>query len=521
MQNSDMAFFHKATTIFCGSLDIQKVLQHSLDFLKDYMPIESSGMNIYDPQTRTILKIASAGAIDLQMPDAPITLSDEAVKEVENDNNGASEIINRLEDHFLGRLVWKMLGKKEMSVLILKLSIDDQKLGVLALATRGHDQYTEEHARLLKLVHDPAAIALSNNLQHKEVVKLKELLEDDNQYLNRQLHHIAGDEIIGSEYGLKHVMEMVRQIAPQKSLVLLMGETGVGKEVIANAIHYSSSRAGGPFIKVNCGAIPESLIDSELFGYEKGAFTGALSLKRGLFERADKGTIFLDEIGELPQTAQVRLLRVLQNKEIERVGGNSPIPVDIRVITATHRDLPKMISQGQFREDLWFRLNVFPITIPPLRQRTSDILALTQYFMEKKAQEMNLSKQPILASGALDRLQAYHWPGNVRELENIVERTIIRNMVGTASNALEFSTLHSKLTGNQQQISSNNPKGSILLDDVTRHHILEVLKMVDGKVKGTNGAAALLGINPSTLRNRMQKLNIPYGRVRLRSYHPH
>ena len=171
-----------------------------------------------------------------------------------------------------------------------------------------------------------------------------------------------------------------------------------------------------------------------------------------------------------------------------------------------------MIDQGQFREDLWFRLNVFPITIPPLRQRNSDILALTQYFMEKKAQEMNLSKQPILAPGALDRLQAYHWPGNVRELENMVERTIIHNMVGTSSNALEFRTLYSSSSTTQQDVSHNSSKESILLDDVTRYHILEVLRMAGGKVKGENGAAALLGVNPSTLRNKMQKLKIPYGR---------
>jgi len=514
MQNSDMAFFHKATRIICGSLDLHKVLQLVLEFFEDYMPIDSIAMSIYDPYTRTIVKIASAGAADLQLPEDPFELSDEAVEAIEDEDEGVVEIKNRLGDDILGRLVWEKLGKKELSILLLKLVIDGQKLGVLALVAKGHHQFTMEHARLLELVHVPAAIALSNNLQHKEVLKLKDLLEDDNQYLNQQLHRIAGDEIIGTEFGLKQVMEMVRQIAPQKSLVLLMGETGVGKEVIANAIHYSSPRAGGPFIKVNCGAIPESLIDSELFGYEKGAFTGALSLKRGLFERADKGTIFLDEIGELPQTAQVRLLRVLQSKEIERVGGNSPIPVDIRVITATHRDLPKMIIEGQFREDLWFRLNVFPITIPPLRQRNSDILALTQYFMEKKAQEMNLSKQPILAPGALDRLQAYHWPGNVRELENMVERTIIRNMVGTSSNALEFSTLYSSSSHTQQEVCLNSPKESIFLDDITRSHIREVLKMVDGKVKGENGAAALLGVNPSTLRNKMQKLKIPYGRRR-------
>ena len=224
------------------------------------------------------------------------------------------------------------------------------------------------------------------------------MLADDNRYLYDELRSVSGDEIIGSDFGLKTVMEMVRQVAPLDSPVLLLGETGTGKEVIANAIHYSSPRKDGPFIKVNCGAIPETLLDSELFGHEKGAFTGAISQKRGRFERADKGTIFLDEIGELPLQAQVRLLSVLQTREIERVGGTSPIPVDIRIISATHRDLEEMIASRRFREDLWFRLNVFPITIPPLRQRREDIPALLHHLMERKSRELS-SRRDLCFTG--------------------------------------------------------------------------------------------------------------------------
>ena len=246
---------------------------------------------------------------------------------------------------------------------------------------------------------------MSKALEHQEIIRLKDMLADDNRYLFDELRSASGDEIIGSDFGLKAVMRMVQQVAPLDSPVLLLGETGTGKEVIANAIHYSSPRKDGPFIKVNCGAIPETLLDSELFGHEKGAFTGAISQKRGRFERANKGTIFLDEIGELPAQAQVRLLRVLQTKEIERVGGTTSIPVDIRIISATNRNLQEMIASGRFREDLWFRLNVFPIMIPPLRQRREDIPALVHHFIERKSKELKLTERPVLAPGAIG--QAY------------------------------------------------------------------------------------------------------------------
>jgi transcriptional regulator with GAF, ATPase, and Fis domain len=347
---------------------------------------------------------------------------------------------------------------------------------------------------------------MSNALKHQEVLKLKDLLADENRYLHDELQRLSGDEIIGADFGLKGVLDLVHQVAPLASPVLLLGETGTGKEVIASAIHRASPRRDNPFIRVNCGAIPETLMDSELFGHEKGAFTGALSQKRGRFERAHDGTIFLDEIGELPPEAQVRLLRVLQEKEIERVGGTESLSVDIRVIAATHRDLPHMIAQGTFREDLYFRLKVFPINIPPLRERRGDIPALVQHFLHKKASEMKLGYEPTLTASALERLMAYDWPGNVRELENAVERALILNQ----GKPLTFADLD--VSPHPFPDSAEREDELLTLDQVMDNHIRNILKMTGGKVEGKGGAAELLGLNPGTLRHRMRKLGIPFGR---------
>jgi transcriptional regulator with PAS, ATPase and Fis domain len=304
-------------------------------------------------------------------------------------------------------------------------------------------------------------------------------------------------------------MEMIKEVAPLDSPVLLMGETGVGKEVFANAIHSLSVRRDAPFIRINCGAIPETLIDSELFGHERGAFTGAIRQTRGCFERADKGTIFLDEVAELPLQAQVRMLRVLQEKEVVRVGGSEKIRVNIRIIAATHQNLQDMVKNGRFRSDLWFRLHVFPIMIPPLRDRKEDIPALIHHFIHKKARELQLKEIPSVSRGAMEPLLAYSWPGNVRELENVVERALILSRGGE----LAFNNII--LVGNDD----NEPKSTTVsdpdilkLDDVVSKHIYRVLKMTRGKINGPGGAAEILDMNTGTLRHRMKKLGIPYGR---------
>jgi transcriptional regulator with GAF, ATPase, and Fis domain len=405
------------------------------------------------------------------------------------------------------------MGLGAFSEIILHLKIDEEKLGVVLVYSGDVDGFTDEHARLMSLLHDPFAVALANVLKHRELLRLKDLLADDNRYLQQELRHISGDEIVGARYGLRDVMELVWQVAPLNSHVMLTGETGVGKEVIANAAHYTSTRREGPFVKVNCGAFTENLLDSELFGHEKGAFTGAVQSKRGRFERAHKGTLFLDEVGELPPAAQVRLLRVLQDGRIERVGGVEPIAVDVRIVAATHRNLAAMVREGTFREDLWFRLNVFPIHIPPLRERKSDIPALVHHFIDRKLKAFNLSEHPVIAPGTMEKLIACPWPGNVRELENMVERSLIRHRSRGEGKPLEFTGL----AGESTVFESSPPLTDLsdrpmTLDGAMRHHIESVLRTTGGKIQGKDGAAAILGIHSSTLRSRMDKLGIQYGR---------
>ncbi len=413
------------------------------------------------------------------------------------------------QKHLMADEMFQFHGTEVTSLMVLALGLDHKVVGggSLALATEGDRKFTQQHADLLALLREPFAIAMSNALRHREVKKLWDILADDNRYLQSELQRLSGDEVIGANFGLKDVMHKVHQVATLNSPVLLLGETGVGKDIIANAIHYSSSRSDGPFVSVNCGAIPETLVDSELFGHEKGAFTGAIAQKRGRFERADKGTIFLDEIGELPPQAQVRLLKVLQSKEIERVGGVKTISLDIRIIAATNRDLEEMVKNQLFREDLWFRLNVFPILIPPLRERRSDIPALLQHFISLKARELKLPTIPSLAAGAIDPLMEYHWPGNVRELQNVIEHALILKPSGPLTFE-HLSLKHPKKTLELREHSEETDN----LDEAMTRHICRVLSKTKGKVHGPDGAAAFVGLNPSTLRNRMQKLGIDYRR---------
>ena len=354
--------------------------------------------------------------------------------------------------------------------------------------------FTEEHARRLELLREPFTIALSNCLRYRQLEEAKDLIEEKYRTCRNDHGNGAFERIIGASSGLKEVMESAFQVARLDSPVVILGETGTGKEMIAECIHELSPRHCGPLIKVNCGAIPESLIDIHLFGHEKGAFTGAVNQRKGCFESADGGTIFLDEVGELPLDAQVRLLRVLQEKKIQRVGGGELISLDIRVIAATNRDLESMVVEGSFRKDLFFRLNVFPVYIPPVRERKMDLPILVHHLIIKKQAEIKLAERPVLAPGAIDRITAYDWPGNVRELANTVEREmIIHNGRPLAFNNLRSSPGTTAAKANE---SASNP--SLKLDEVMTRHIEMVLDMTNGRVHGEYGAAKLLDINPAT-----------------------
>lgn len=510
----DKTFFHEGTLQICGSLDADEVLRGCLDFLKNYMPLEFVELSIYDRDFGGVRIISVASDIDLPPMANPVPLSAEARALIET-KTGDVVIMHHPEEDAISREMSASMGLDEMSGVVLHLKVKEERLGVLAVFARGLSRFNAEHARLLLLLHDPFAIAMANALRYREVMQLKDLLKDDNRYLRKELHKISGESIVGEKFGLREVMEKVRQVSALDSQVLLLGETGVGKEVIANALHYSSPRLSGPFIRVNCGAIPESLLDSELFGHEKGAFTGAVARKRGRFERADGGTIFLDEIGELPPAAQLRLLRVLQSREIERVGGIEQISVDVRVIAATHRNLEEMVKTGGFREDLWYRLNVFPIIIPPLRHRREDIPALVSHFIERKARQMKITQRPVPESFALERLQGYDWPGNVRELENAVERELIRSQARTPGAPLPFSDFARSVPEQRALAPASKlpePDEITNIDEVLAMHIRRIMERTGGRIQGNSGAAKLLGVHPSTLRHRLRKLGIPFGR---------
>jgi transcriptional regulator with GAF, ATPase, and Fis domain len=506
-------FFRKATIQICSSLDIEIAMWRSIQVLRQFIPVDMMFLHLYERDLGSMRTIAMATASQGRKMDHLTPLPKEVRTRVE-ERHPHVMVLNQPELEPLAKTMIQSLGKTDCSILLLHLDVEGKRLGALSIVAEGRSKFTEGHARLVSLLNEPFAIAFSNTLKHQEVLTLKDLLADDNRYLHRELFHMSGDEIVGAEFGLKGAMAMARQVASLSSPVLLLGETGVGKDVIANAIHYSSPRKDGPFVKVNCGAIPETLLDSELFGHEKGAFTGALSQRRGRFERADRGTIFLDEIGELPPQAQVRMLRVLQYKEIERVGGTNPISLDIRLIAATNRNLEEMVKEKKFREDLWFRLHVFPIHIPPLRERKEDIPALVRHFVQRKSREMKFAAPPPLARGAIDRLMAYHWPGNVRELENVVERALILSK----GEPLVFDDLVGSQSGDVSSLPAGPLNRTPTLDEVTSRHIRRVLEMTKGKVHGKGGAAELLGINPSTLRNRM---NPSFGALGYQPSHPH
>ena len=508
-------FYRQATLRIFGSLNINTAISRCKDYLSGHLPVSGMFFTLYEPNLNTSRVMAGIWSphfnLNMDTMQMPESHWDWLKKKWQGQNE--IRIVNdrEKEDSPVGQLLASKFPE-DTSHLSMDLVLEEKRIGLFHLFTEGKNRYEPSHAHLISLLQKPLSMAMANILQHQEIIRLKDILADDNSYLQHQMVKMSGDTIIGADFGLRNVMEMVRQVAQMNSPVLLLGETGAGKEIIANSLHFSSKRKNGPFIKVNCGAIPESLIDSELFGHEKGAFTGAISRKRGRFERAHNGTIFLDEIGELPPAAQLRLLRVLQHHEIERVGGTEVVPVDVRIISATHRNMEEMVHSGKFREDLWYRLNVFPIMIPPLRQRPEDIPTLVSHFMESKSRELKHGKVPTITRTAISQLQAYHWPGNVRELENLVERALIRSRVAGTDDILSFNDLPAPGREKATKPTTDATDAIQPLDDVIAAHIRKGLATTGGRVEGALGAANLLGLHPSTLRARMKKLGIPYGR---------
>ena len=395
----------------------------------------------------------------------------------------------------VGRL---LLAEGVKSGCCVPLKSHNRLLGTLNIASLHPGAFSQDEVDLLAQVANQIAIAVENALAFREIDDLKKKLAEEKLYLEDEIRtEYNFEEIIGESAALKRILKQVETVAPTDSTALIQGETGTGKELIARAIHNLSKRRERTFVKMNCAAIPTGLLESELFGHERGAFTGAIAQKVGRFELAHQGTLFLDEVGDIPLELQSKLLRVLQEQEFERLGSNRTIRVDVRLVAATNRDLARMVADKQFRSDLYYRFNVFPIVSPPLRDRPEDIPVLVRYFAQKHARRMNKRIETIPAE-AMATLSKYHWPGNIRELENLIERSVILS---------HGPDLHVPL-GELKAPATAAPNGGATLEVAEREHILRVLRETNWVIGGLSGAAARLGMKRTTLQSKMRKLRI-------------
>lgn len=513
----------------CRHIEIQDFAQTAADLLAKQTPLGKVIVRRFDREQSTIVTVASA---PLRSGDA---ISEDRRKFTEPESEQALQWCRSGRLLARGKRLTGVLGlllhaSIDTDVLAIPLVNDDVPAGVLLLAARSGFVFDSSAHELFEKLREPFSVALENDRRIHEIASLREAAEADRGALLRRLgRNEITETVVGEGTGLKSVMERVRLVSNSDVPVLILGETGTGKELVARAIHNRSSRHSGPFIRVNCGAIPSELIDSQLFGHEKGSFTGADQTRAGWFERADRGTLLLDEIGELPLEAQVRFLRVLQDGFVERVGGTQPIHVDVRIVAATHRDLPRMTQEGRFREDLLYRLAVFPILLPPLRERRDDIAALAQHFAERAAVRFGLPPVAVTPDD-VGLLRAYDWPGNIRELGAVIDRAailgdghrleiakslgfndpaavpLIRGPASAPPPAAGTSIAAKALTSTADAIPT--------LDEAMRAHIEMVLAHTRGRIEGRKGAAALLDINPHTLRARMRKLRIDWSRFR-------
>jgi formate hydrogenlyase transcriptional activator len=417
----------------------------------------------------------------------------------------------------------RLAGEGIQSICVVPLVLQAKCVGLFSIVSQQRDRYSDEDAIFLQEVANQVALAVQNMQSYQEIASLKARLEKENVYLREELraeHNF--EEIVGNSPALLKALHAVEQVAPTDSTVLIYGETGTGKELVARAIHSRSSRNGRALVSVNCSAISAGLVESELFGHMKGAFTGALERRIGRFELANGGTIFLDEIGELCLETQVKLLRVLQEHEFEPVGSSHSLRVDVRVIAATNRNLREAVQAGRFRSDLFYRLNVFPLELPPLRERRSDIPQLVAFCLSQFSKRLG-KKIDGVSRESMENLVNYPWPGNIRELQNVIERAMIVSVDPTLRLDRDLLPVDTAAKGmkapetdapEDRQADLKSPKPILTLDEVERNHILAALQHAGGVVDGPKGAARILNLHPNTLRHRMDKLGIKGSRHR-------
>jgi transcriptional regulator with GAF, ATPase, and Fis domain len=511
----------------CRHLDIEESVTRMLPTLASALPVEALLVRRFDRARLRLETVASSADDGAELAGAART--ELTALEAARLERWAAQggVRHARSEQFAGTddALALLVPPSVSGDVLAGLLVDDGAAtgGLVLVAPRGV-RFSAADVSLTNTLLEPFAVALANDGRVHELARLREAVEAENRALLSRLgRQSIVESIVGEHGGLRLVMERVEQVANTDVPVLVLGETGSGKEVVARALHERSRRARGPIVRVNCGAIPTELVDSELFGHERGSFTGAAFARKGWFERADGGTLFLDEVGELPLAAQVRLLRILQDGTLERVGGQRTVTVDVRIVAATHRDLHAMVQEGRFREDLWYRISVFPMRLPTLRERVEDIPALAAHFAARAGERLGAG--PLTPSADdLARLVAYSWPGNVRELASVIERAAILGH-GRRLEVAAALGADGRLGDRPPPVSLppaspssiSRPGAAVApLDAAMVQHIEVALAQTGGRIEGPRGAAVLLGINPHTLRARMRKLGIAWARFRER-----
>lgn len=522
----DKTFYFEAIERLCSSLRVEIAVQKFYTYISQFLPLHSFSLvhttpdqippNFPDHMQHPgqVIRVARATDAGVECPMQRVALKPETRALVQTLG------LNR-PDGFKDRLIMddsdpclqylrSHTPVYAPPLFFLRLVKDEFVLG--SAHFMGKVPFTEQHLHLMRGLQGPLCVAMGNILQHWVLEEIRVNILNDNQRLRRQLQGLNTVDIIGTGQGLQKTMQKVRQAAAVDVPVLISGETGTGKEVIAKALHELSERRDKPFVAVNCGALPPSLLDSELFGFIRGAFTGATASHKGYFERASGGTLFLDEIGELPMEAQARLLRVLETHEVDKIGGSAPLLVDIRLLAASNRDLLVMVEDGTFRKDLYFRLRVVNIELPALRQRREDIPALVTFLLQRSAARFGVP-MPVLAEGELDALLKHSWPGNIRELQNVLEEALVC-AEGKPLRLRHYLEANRENSLAEVSAAATAPAGlehAQLLptyDEVLRDYFSRLLQSTEGRISGPNGAARKADLNPGTFRFKCSKLGL-------------
>ena len=504
----------EVNNMLVSNLDLQELLSAISVCLRRVLSHDAAGLVLYDSSINALRATA------LDFPEHQDVCTEGDILALD-DGNPAGRSFTTRQPAFGDARDAETAGGKRFAAAgatyccFVPLVSRDRALGAMGVISVGENAFTEEDAVLLGQVAQQIAIAVENALAFHEIEALKNKLEEEKLYLEEEIRaEYNFEEIIGQSATLKRALQDVETVAATDSNVLICGETGTGKELIAHAIHNLSERSKRTLVKVNCAAIPTGLLESELFGHEKGAFTGAIERRIGRFETAQGGTIFLDEVEDIPLELQSKLLRVIQEREFERLGSSRTIRVDVRIVAATNADLAELVAEKKFRSDLYYRLNVFPITLPPLRERREDIPLLVHSFTHKFGRQLKRQIEKIPAA-TMAALTAYHYPGNVRELQNMIERAVILSRGRTLEmplTELKSSATTAKAVSPENGHTSVHGDGSTL-EAVEREHILRVLRESNWVIGGSTGAAARLGINRTTLNNRLRKLGISRPRL--------